>query len=169
MPPKVLVCNGSEGSAHEHRCGTCRAWKSVTEFYKDSGNTASCCLTNSCKKCKDTRNHQTVRKPLGPLKNRQLMLKSRYHRTYDETVWLYWDQGKVCALCLLPVLFEKLVVDHDNSHHPENRHRACRECIRGMLRNDCNYRFLVCVEQFPHLQTKLVKNYLKRRPFATCI
>lgn len=31
-----------------------------------------------------------------------------------------------------------LSLDHDHTHHPENRKRGCDECVRGLLCHGCN-------------------------------
>jgi hypothetical protein len=94
-----------------------------------------------------------------------------YKRNYQITIAEYEEilakQDGTCALCGRPeVLKRRLAVDHDHSHHEDSR-KACKECIRGLLCQDCNRFHVPWLEANPHLQSDFVKIYLKCRPFLS--
>lgn len=108
------------------------------------------------------------------IENPDYYRNKNYKRLYKITVVEYEQlsayQMGLCALCGKPQAPSKgdklirLAVDHDHSHHPNDR-RGCKECIRGLLCNSCNRYLIPMLEASPHLQNDFVRDYLTRRPF----
>lgn len=114
-----------------------------------------------CKTCEKSRPKYTAR-------TRQL---TRFGITPDDFMWLFEQQGGVCALCCRaesrsdPRWSETiwtLAVDHDHGHCGNDR--ACKECIRGLLCASCNT-MLGRVEEAGEPLVLRFSDYLERRPF----
>lgn len=83
-------------------------------------------------------------------------------------------QNHICPICLRPLNGFKINIDHFHgcsnlvNHYKEigksENTYGCPQCIRGILCVQCNQSILPYLEQFVHLQNKLIKEYLARRP-----
>ncbi len=102
-------------------CKTCTITKSSEEFYSKRA---------SCKQCDRER-------VLDKDKEKNRKLKYYYGISLDEYNEMLFDQGGGCKICSRsPEEVGTLVVDHDHNCHPGRR--SCRDCIRGLLCQDCN-------------------------------
>lgn len=105
------------------------------------------------------------------LLERRRTLKSRHSITLEEYNWLLIKQNNRCALCGQEDMTSsprsgRLHVDHDHSHKHDGKHRkSCKQCIRGLICDGCNYRCLPWAEKDIELQGPRVREYLRRRPF----
>jgi hypothetical protein len=82
--------------------------------------------------------------------------------TIDEYYYLLKLQNNKCALCDQEnQTYRSLSVDHDHSCSCE---KGCRQCIRGLLDEECN-RVLGVLEKKPQLLNSLALQYLSNRPF----
>lgn len=148
-------------------CPKCETEKSVDEFTRNKSRYKG--LQGWCKKCQYAYNVEFAKRKRKTAKGKRALdgyyIKYRWSITLNEYEWLVAKQNGCCALCFKPTPGKRLRVDHDHSHH-ENIKRGCKECIRGLLCDDCNRKFLSVAEHIQHLQTEFVKNYLKQRPFT---
>jgi hypothetical protein len=109
----------------------------------------------------------------GKIASRAYELKGHYDISLEDYDSQFSKQNGLCALCSDPLPIDRqAAIDHDHACTHSARvklnkfHNGCRECIRGLLCDDCNLKMLPVLENHPHLQTECVKNYLNQRPFA---
>lgn len=135
------------------KCARCKVNKLPAEFHIQKCNKDG--LQNYCRECSHAATQHYDR-------NRRCGI------TEEEFDWLLQHQGGVCALCLFPP-DKRLNIDHDHKcHHPKTR-RTCKNCIRGLLCNNCNRLFLATAERHLHLQNDFVREYLRCRPFVNFV
>lgn len=169
-------------------CKKCNTNKSVTEFYKRSAAVDG--LANYCKACSleyDRKHRPRKYKPFDrnaeerpcrkcerpiPRGNSycndcQYVYQSarqirRYGITPDQYLAILKKQGYVCAICKKPEKANKrLSIDHDHSCcNFDGNHRACGNCIRGLLCSSCNRILGLALDSDQTLLN--AANYLKR-------
>lgn len=155
------------------KCSRCEQEKSLDEFFlrKRKGRYRGEYRPEPwCKTCSNSYslvyNKKRRKTPMGARLQKGYYIKHRWRISIQEYERLVEKQNGLCALCEKPPKPErKLVVDHDHGHHSDIK-RGCRECVRGLLCDDCNRKFLSVAEHVPRLQSDIVKMYLKQRPFA---
>lgn len=142
-------------------CGMCGINPKVC-----GGRCRSCAVLTSAKWRKD-----------NPERYKQHARESvvRSHKiTLQERAQLLESQNHICPICSRTLIGFKINIDHfhgclSKRNHIKGKHGndtyGCRQCIRGILCVLCNRAILPYLEQFPHLQTEDVKEYLSRRPF----
>ncbi len=143
-------------------CYRCRIWK-TWDNYRRNQTTGVRGRTGVCEGCQEARN-----------------LWYTHGITSVEYTWLEKLQGGVCALCgtaerrkaaRVPegtskeLAVQRLCVDHDHSCPNHKSGKGCKQCIRGLLCDFCNSRFLSWVESHPPLRARF-EDYLARRPFG---
>jgi len=158
-------------------CTKCKIEQPITEFYKDpltkrghSSHCATCHRARVKKWAKDNPKRHNANgqnwKKNNPRKIKNSQLVYHFGITLEEFERLKTIQDNKCAICGFEPHLKALAVDHDHSHH-ENPKRGCRECVRGLLCNDCNRIVLWVLEANPKLQSDFIIAYLKQRPFAS--
>lgn len=162
----------------EKICGDCGQTKPAAEF--SLKNLSPDGLLNRCRECvriyhrsdthhKNRSRRHRARYASDPKYRESLyisMIGWKYGVSPSDYQFLLETQKGLCTLCgESPSQGRRLHIDRDHSHHVV-KNRACKKCIRGLLCDFCNYRFLPRLERHPHLQSDFVTQYLTRRPLA---
>lgn len=109
-------------------CTGCKRELPFSEFFKGRNHDG---MTSRCREC--------VKVDYDPIVKRNGRLLRRYGITVEQYQSLLGEQDGVCAGCLRPPEVSKdgvLCVDHDHACCPGGR--ACGNCVRGLLCDDCN-------------------------------
>lgn len=151
---------------HRHvdkKCGECREWKPVGEFYPSRRGTKG--RDGYCKNCRRNRDRARASKrnavvlqlkAKDPLYFRRKKLLKLYGITCEQYTQMLELQGGLCALCRKPEVRQlygvtaHLVVDHC---HVTNR-------VRALLCHRCNINLAVIENtEFVNLATRYLENY----------
>lgn len=163
----------AEGRTCTGPCGQFKTWSefSPNSFSKLTGH------QSACKSCRNGQKGEVVaRNPEDHrLRARRSYLLNKYGITLEQYAWLSERQEHKCALCRQPEtqrrrqdkhgiirVVDYLGVDHDHSCDRHVPDKACTECIRGLLCDDCN-RLIGFAERKPLVRVRF-EDYLGLRP-----
>ncbi len=155
-------------------CSKCKEPQLLTDFYKDlkskDGRSRYCIFCQRKASIAWAKENPVLHNNRGknwkknnPDKVRNCALVYNFKITLQDYNFLLSIQNGVCALCRRRPFGRTLAVDHLHDHH-ENKTRGCKECIRGLLCNNCNRKILPTIEVNEHLQSDFIKQYLLSRP-----
>lgn len=156
------------------RCGKFKPWDeySPNPYAKLTGH------QSACKLCRNDTKSAVVASDLEAhrLRARTSYLARKYGITPEQYDQLSEQQEHKCALCLQPEVQRRredrhgivrvvdlLSIDHDHSCERHSPKKACVQCIRGLLCDDCN-RLIGFAEAKPVVAARF-SDYLALRPF----
>lgn len=113
--------------ARVQRCRACGETKVLTEFYRNRSRRAGHDIT--CKDCR--RKEERDRRASDPVRQRDLLLRSKYGITLAEYDWLVEQQEGRCAICLVDAPGRGSDIWHVDHDHDTGE-------VRGLLCNRCN-------------------------------
>jgi hypothetical protein len=164
-------------------CSRCKTFKPWSEFSPNprakTGYQSSCKLCRNAVYSADTLLNGKPRKQSAEERKvsaRKTHLKRKFGITPEEYDWLAALQGYKCALCGEAERlrrredgrgwvreYDNLGVDHAHECVNHDPSKGCKECIRGLLCDDCN-RLLGFAERKVVLAVRFA-DYLAQRPF----
>jgi len=150
-------------------CTKCGKVLPEMAFYKERGHRSSRCpdchKSRVAKWAKDNPDRHNANgmqwKKNNPDKVKDSALRYLFGITLKEYDRLLANQNGVCAVCkITPREVKRLAVDHDHAHC-----KGCRECVRGLLCDNCNRNVISVIEKHAYLQSAFTRRYLNTFPF----